>query len=313
MSKLQKCIDKIIAALLEAKDALSELSVAAPADNSSMPFTIQSTGVDEFGLLRDALFSNAWPHAVSPDMVCDPSSEEQKVERGKGIIELLVEENLQDLKFLDFGCGQGQTTFAAAENKAKIAVGFDTKTFDNWQHYTSPNLMYVNNWQQVVDQGPYDVILLFDVIDHVTDMSPVELLNKLKTVLDDNGKIYMRTHPYMSKHALHHYNDINKAFVHLVFTPEELNELVPSITTSKYVEDTPKEPVIYPLKSYKNMIDQAGLKVREFRETKDPVDPFFKTPIIASRIMKHTGFTNFPEHQLNFCFIDYQLQKPING
>jgi hypothetical protein len=51
------------------------------------------------------------------------------------------------------------------------------------------------------------------------------VLNKARRLLADKGRIYVRCHPFTSRHATHLYQQCNKAFLHLLTTEEERSEL----------------------------------------------------------------------------------------
>lgn len=316
VTNIQKSIDKIITGLVEMKEFFYELSGANPAEFKAMsiPGQAGSAGAaasiadeefDTFDKLVKALQSDRWPEAVNKNLICDPENELDKVERGKGVVELMVEENLQGLKFLDYGCGEGHSVWYAAEKEAAMSVGYDTEKYEKWTTFAErDNRMFVNDFDTVRQNGPYDVILLFDVIDHLYGEDPVEVLKKLESVLSDTGKIYMRTHPFTSRHATHLYHDNNKAYLHLVFTPQEMAQLVPA---SKYAEHN--VGVKYPVMTYNEYCTKAKLKIISKREIKEAVEPFFQIPKIAGRIMKNLKMNSFPDFQMSIQFIDYVLGK----
>jgi 2-polyprenyl-3-methyl-5-hydroxy-6-metoxy-1,4-benzoquinol methylase len=261
--------------------------------------------MDSFESLKNALTSNKWPEAVNPNLICNPNSSDDKMERGRGILEMFIEEDLKGLKFLDYGCGEGQCTSIATDLNTGVSVGYDIKANDYWSNYPQKeNLFYLTDFEKVKEKGPYDVILLYDVIDHLVGEEPIAVLSKLNSILSPNGKIYMRTHPFVSRHGTHLYHDINKAYIHLVFTPDELKELIP---TSKYSE--PSIGVTAPIMTYDSFINGSGLKILNKRDITEKVEPFFKIPKIAERIMKNLQKNNFPEFQMSLQFIDYVLAK----
>jgi 2-polyprenyl-3-methyl-5-hydroxy-6-metoxy-1,4-benzoquinol methylase len=277
-------------------------------DEAAPPiFTVQTSPPDDlrsFDKIKAALETDRWPEAININLVCDPNSEIDKMERGRGIIELLVEDNMTGLKFLDYGCGEGYTVFYASEKNPAIAVGYDIKE-QNWQHFqTKPNLIFTADRNLVAEKGPYDVILIFDVIDHLEGASPVDILKDAASLLSPTGKIYMRTHPYTARHATHLYHDLNKAYAHLVFTDDELSQIVPE---SKYAEKN--LGVTTPIATYGKWIDEAKLTVVHRREIKDKVENFFRIPHVAERIMKNTKAPKLPEFQMSIQFIDYVLKK----
>lgn len=314
--KVQESLDKIINALFAMKDAFKEEGPSAePAQpkKAHQPPEVKSlaaagTGEDygSFEALKKALQSDKWPEAVNPNLICDPDNEADKVERGRGIIELMIEEDLKGLKILDIGCGEGHTVSISTEYGTAMSVGYDIVENERWSGLAGDkqNVLYTTDFEKVKEQGPFDVIVIFDVLDHLKGEAPASLLEKAKSVLSENGKIYVRCHPFTSRHATHLYHDINKAYVHLVFSDEELAELVPE---SKYREDSIR--VIYPVKTYTEFVEQAGLKIANRRDITERVEPFFKIPKIAERIMKNCNTQKFPDFQLTLQFIDFVLKK----
>lgn len=319
IQKAQETLDKIIDLMKELKFQLADTSqipfqmnkeVKVPQQAKAVaaqPVLEAAVGDDmsSFESLKSALASSKWPEAVNPHLICDPKSHDDKIERGRGIIELMIEEDLKGLKFLDFGCGEGHCTSLSTEYKTALSVGYDTKRYDSWANYPAKdNLLFTTEFSDVLARAPFDVIILFDVIDHLTSEDPTSILKKVASALSPTGKIYMRTHPMVSRHGTHLYHDINKAYIHLVFTPEELKQLVPE---SKYQE--PSIGVTAPIVTYERFVKEAGLKIANKRDITEKVEPFFKIPKIADRIMKNTKTNFFPEFQMSLQFIDYVLKK----
>lgn len=307
LKKFEGALDQMIHLMMDMKESLSEGDKAPEPEvkvQSAEPTPVVED-YDGFEQLKKALESDKWPEAVNPNLICDPNSQQDKVERGRGIIELMIEEDLKELKFLDAGCGEGQCAFLSTEYGTQVSVGFDIKKHDSWKDFEKKDNFHITtDFEEVKKHGPYDVITVFDVIDHIKGMEPTTFLQACKSVLADNGKIYMRCHPFVSRHATHLYHELNKAYVHLVFTPEELKRLVPD---SKYAEES--TGVTRPLKTYGEYIEQAGLKIINRRDITEKIEPFFKIPKIAARIMDRTEFGSFPEFQLSIQFIDFVLGK----
>lgn len=319
-AKLQACIDQIIIALSDAKVALGELTgpvmhvqavqepptdtPPAPIAATTPPETVpQIASPATFDDLRNAVMSDSWPTAVNPRLIVDPNNVSAKEERGRGIIDLMVETDLEDTRMLDFGCGEGFSTRYAA-TKSCHAVGYDIQEFDTWAS-CQESTIFTTNWEKVVANGPYDVILCFDVIDHLVGTSAIASLKQMAKVLTPAGKIYMRTHPLTSRHASHLYHSLNKAYLHLVFSDNELQQLVPSAKHSVPNTGNVRTPLI----TYESMIKNADLQIVTTSPTKEAPDEFFKTPAIADRIIKNLSINkNFPEFQMSLSFIDYVLQ-----
>lgn len=311
IQNITNCIDRMTSALTELKRELSnymsEMSVQSTQPAQSTPEQAQQSADDftSFEALRKALESNKWPEAVNPNLICHPDNEQDKIERGRGIVELMIEEDLKGLKVLDFGCGEGQCCYAATDYNPSKVVGYDIEKYDTWEKYTDDSLLYTDDFDKVIENGPYDVVVLFDVIDHVKKETPVAILEKIKSVLSDDGKIYVRCHPFISRHGTHLYHELNKAYAHLVFTPNELKTILPN---PKWQEDS--IGVIFPIKTYSSFFSDAGLEIINRRDVTEKVDSFFKIPKIAERIMQTTNTATFPEFQMSIQFIDMTVKKP---
>lgn len=291
IKEVEAKIDNIVVELNALKSSLNESEI--PEEPS------------DFEALKAVLQTERWPVAVNPTLICDPNNDEEKTERGRGVISFMIDEDLKDRKFLDMGCSEGQMVFAAAEHNPIIAVGYDTKANEKWKEHA--NVLLTNNFDEVKLNGPYDAILMFEVLDHIENETPVDFLKKAHSVLADNGKIYLRCHPFTSRHATHLYRDLNKAWIHLVFTPEELAQIVPNAKTE------PNIGVSRPIARYKQFFEEAGFKIENKKEITDIVEPFFKTPKIAERIMKTVGFGSFPDYQMSLSFVDYVLTKNLSA
>jgi len=297
MTRLQDCIDKIIKALEEAKTILAEENPVLTAQK-----TPTESPQEEFAKLKELLMSPKWPEAVNLHLVANPDNENEKMERGLGIVDLMIGgSHLKGLKFLDYGCGDGYCVKAALDLGAN-AVGYDIKKYDSWWTEAC-----TQDWEKVKQQGPFDVILCYDVLDHVVGERPVAVLQKLNELLSPEGKIYLRMHPICSRHGAHHWFNINKAYAHIVFTPEELKEIDPKWATSPHIE--PTLPHVFPVRMYQAMIEAAGLHIEDKRESLEAVEMIFKTPLFAKRIMQNLKINEFPDFPLSVQFIDYVLTR----
>ena len=250
-----------------------------------------------------ALLDKDWPPAVDEVLICNPDSEEDKLNRAEGIIELLIDQPLKEKKFLDFGCGEGQVPYKAVAQEATISVGYDLVAHETWKKYTNDKLVYSTNLDEVKKYGPFDVVLIYDVLDHTTKQKAVEILTSVQELLADKGKVYLRTHPFCSRHSGHYYHKLNKAYLRLVFTPEELKKL------GLEPEDTWK--VVHPIYQYREAIDMAGLRQESNNILRQRLEPFFtRNKAIASRVMTHyASKKGFPDFQMEQQFLDYILVK----
>ena len=250
----------------------------------------------------ELLDSQDWPLATDPTQICDENSAEDKIERAQGIIEVCVNKNLKDLVVLDYGCGEGYVAYEAAQQGAAMAIGYDMESNSNsvvpFEERRDTLLLTTDIGRVKVNS--YDVIILYDVLDHSD--SPMEILNNCKDMLREDGEIYVRTHPFSARHGGHIYKVLNKAFAHLVLNDQELND------REAVVSD--KQEVLYPIKTYKQFFASSGLVVKEKNVIKETVEPFFKNrPLIRNRLMTKFNNKEFPEFQMSISFIDYVLGK----
>ena len=261
---------------------------------------------DEFDKLKNLLISSDWPESVLEFQIVDRASDQEKMDRAEGVVDILIQEDLKNKKFLDFGCGEGHMAKYASQ-QCSTSVGYDiTKPESSnfiWEE-KQDNFLLTNDFEKVKENGPYDVILIYDVVDH--SVNPVDILKKASEVVSDSGKIYLRGHPWCSRHGGHLYRQINKAFVHLVFTENELEQL------GHKSDDTVQTKVKYPIIAYKNMIQESGLKTNEPELERQNVEDFFKNNELISNRIKNCvplGGREFPNFQLSICFADYILTK----
>lgn len=260
----------------------------------------------DFEDLKLLLESDQWPEAVPQSFICDRHSEKDKIERAESIVDLMCP-SMNKKSFLDFGCGEGHTIEASIKNGAKKSIGYDIVQFGELEWENEKKILITTDFKKVLESAPYDVILLYDVLDHCK--SPIETMNQVKQVSHKNTEIILRCHPWCSRHGNHQYRNINKSFLHLVFTKEELELLgCDSIFTKQ---------VIHPLKSYRNWL--RSFQIIEEHIIKTPVEDFFKkNDLITCRIKKHWGSESsnkdfnyknkFPEFQLSQDFIDYKVK-----
>ena len=196
-------------------------------------------------------------------------------------------------------------------NEAAVSIGYEierpTKSKLEWED-KKENLLLTTCFEKVKSEGPYDIILIYDVLDHAKGESMSEILDRAKSVLSDDGRIYLRCHPWCGRHGGHVYRKINKAFAHLVLTEDELKEMG--------VEIEPNQKVLFPLVTYSRVIEEAGLvKIQEHEVESQSVEPFFsENAYIKERILKTFGIKNWgeqgkPAFQMSQCFIDYVLKK----
>ena len=229
---------------------------------------------------------NSWPEAIQASMITDPTSDEELQVRAKNIIEMMVEQDVFGLNILDFGCGEGDVAAEIMNRGARKVVAYDIKEGNKWPTFSNQgDITYTTDWKKVIEGAPYDFVLIYDVLDHVIDREPKDVLSEISRLLSKDGLISIRCHPWISRHGTHLYTQLNKAFAHLIFDDEKLKRLG--------YESTPTRKVIHPMITYKNWIEKAGLSIVKEEKHQEPVEEFFlKNDFLKSIIQKH--FKNSP-------------------
>jgi 2-polyprenyl-3-methyl-5-hydroxy-6-metoxy-1,4-benzoquinol methylase len=251
-----------------------------------------------------------WPEAVPSDLLADETPEDMMA-RATGLLEATIDRNLEGLSFLDFGCGEGYTIPAVLEKGVSEAVGYDIKESPAWDSlvYKTCNKGYFTSNYDDLEPASFDVILLYDVLDHAE--KPQEVLERVGKLLAPNGIVYVRCHPWTSRHGGHMYRTLNKAYVHLAVDDVHLKRM--GYTTE------PMRKVLRPLKHYKEIIQAAGFKaVRDYVKN-DPMENFFRNnENVKKALHRHwdTERLRTPplddakiNHILEIEFVDFVLQQ----
>lgn len=247
--------------------------------------------------------SDEWPQALEPTYIYRDDSAER--DRAYNIMNLFVQEYLKDKRFLDYGCGKGYTTNESMTMGTHISVGYDP--VQTWLFPNSEHVIFSSDLEAVKANAPYDVILLYDVLDHCID--PTKELAFVREYLSPRGKVYVRTHPWCSRHGAHLYEQLNKAFVHLVFDEIELLRIGGFHTGFM-------QRITHPEATYEQWFETVGLEVISKTPIVEDVESFFLDPFthasIRDRIVaRWKGDDPFPHMRISG--IDYILEaKDLN-
>ncbi len=267
--------------------------------------------VSEFDELKSLFEGSAWPRAVDPALICDDNNEDDKMMRAENILDQSLVASLKGQKLLDFGCGMGHVAYKGTLSGAVVSVGYDIVE-SGWDKLPKADtLVMTTDFEKVKENGLYDFVIMYDVLDHLVGEEPGTALEKIKSVLAKKGKVAVRTHPYSSATGTHLYKTANKAYAHLVFTNEELDQL-------GVLGGLPTMKVLHPLAMYRKFFTDAGFSVVSEIPIQQPVDPFFKanTPV-AKRIKSQwknspdqnlRSGSQFPDFQMSLQFVDYLLE-----
>jgi 2-polyprenyl-3-methyl-5-hydroxy-6-metoxy-1,4-benzoquinol methylase len=265
-------------------------------------FYATSLPASELGPMPE--FTDYWPVAIDPARIVPENGNSAKQFRALQITGLM-KTPMAGLRVLDCGCGEGFNAREMANSAAKV-VGYDVKLDDDWSDRAKENLILTSNKKIVVENAPYDFVVLYDVLDHLQGESPEEFIEWVASLLSDDGRIFVRAHPWTSKTGGHFYESINKAWIHLILTPDELAQL----------GFFPKEPnlrINRPMAAYELWFDSVGLLVDSKNVKTVEVDPFFTADILERMIKVTWGGNISPDVVMKIIsneYIDYFLRKP---
>jgi 2-polyprenyl-3-methyl-5-hydroxy-6-metoxy-1,4-benzoquinol methylase len=266
-----------------------------------LDFLREPVAVQEAPDKKSLLMSDEWPEAVPAFLICN-ESEEDKLERADGIIDVIQVVDLSGKKILDFGCGEGHLVKMLGKAGHNV-IGYDIKKQGilEWNDSENPCVAgeITTNWQKISSQGPFDFVVLYDVIDHCED--PVAALNAVHGVCHEKTSVFLRTHPFCGPHGGHIYRQINKAYVHLFFNEEELKEMG---ANSDFVRK-----VFFPLAEVEDWLKKSSFKIISNSMTRAAVPSFFKKPEMIRLLLEIYPSKEFPEWQMSQVFNDYVLQK----
>lgn len=244
---------------------------------------LRNLQVENMSVKKEVNYLNVnWPLAVSPNLLCS-SAETDKVERARSIIDCIILTPLDNKKFLDFGCGEGNIVRELKSRGRSNIYGYDIDP-----DFATDDVF--TNFEIVKSKGPYDVILLYDVLDHTEN--PVKLLKQVREVSHDKTIVYMTCHPWGSRHGEHQYKDANKAFSHVFLC-----------SSGRYKFND--------FNMYKNKVNQAGFAIKKSYTRTDPVESFFFTDAIRPKLEEiataaKLGFTRLI-WIMRTSFIDMEL------
>jgi SAM-dependent methyltransferase len=215
--------------------------------------------------IGDLMAIDCWPEAVPQFLVAKDASFEDQVNRANAVLDMLLDRHVTGLNFLDFGCGEGWIAQQILKRGAIESIGYDIKQYDSWSNLK--DVKFTTNFNDL-KPNYFDVIFLYDVLDHCED--PVFLMSQVQNLIKPSGVVYVRCHPWTSKHATHLYKQgLNKAHVHLFMSYDELKELIQQDPNFTRMEKSPVDAYHW----WFNNFD-----IKKEREVKEPVNGFFHVP-----------------------------------
>ncbi len=260
----------------------------------------QSTVSFKDGCIDDFIKSKYWPVAVQEDMIVRTS---QQIKHRSTVIVKAYIDNIFNKNFLDFGCGTAHTAIEASRS-CKLSVGYDPVRHQYWtsqEAKASNNCMLFNDFDEVKKNGPYDFILLYDVLDHILPSDIPAAIDNIISVCDSNTIIKCRCHPWTSIHGGHLYEKLNKAYAHLLLSEEQIIEHQ-TIGTTRIM----KPIVTYrKLLSKLNVVSVDPVSIR----MSDEVKSILSDNNIINRIKMVTGGdAEWQSSVLPYEYVDYVLR-----
>lgn len=298
-NKIKRLVEHLQSAISMLNEMLQSEHVVHPRPET------EEDRLKELTELRLLARSDAWPVAVDEQNACD-GSEEEKLHRAAATVSSLVTDDIIDKSILDYGCDEGHLSYVLSNlYSAKKVVGFETGKARSKFDSTS-DLVFTDVWNMAAGLGPFDIIIANDVLDHG---EPDKHLEAMKRAKSQTGKIFVRCHPWCSRHGAHLQGQLNRAYLHLVFSEAEL--LGMGLTTK------PCLSLINPLESYRKLFKEHGLTVLRERVVRRDVDLFFtQTSRVLRRIKDkwqgssqeqyRTG-AEFPHEHMSIEFVNYVL------
>lgn len=271
--------------------------VVQPAEPASVPKVDEEWLKQRKKHIGDLLGIREWPEAVAPRLATTSVKKEDQINRANAVLDMMLDRPLEKTHFLDFGCGEGWVVNQVHNRGVVSATGYDIKGEPCW---TEMRGTYTTKYGDLKPKS-YDILLMYDVLDHCED--PVDAMNKIYDLAKLDSRVYVRCHPWTSKHANHIYKyGLNKSYIHLFLTWQEMKEIVNNFPMFTRTE---KDPIT----AYRWWFSKFDI-VKE-RLIEEDVHPFFLIPAFRELIQNENQID--PAQMDNFLrsmriqFVDYIL------
>lgn len=205
-----------------------------------------------------------WPIALPESVIV--RSDSQKWARANTILT-----KFEKIKgpVLDFGCGEGHTTISLRD-LGSDATGYDIKDHESWVSLSSDGV-FTTDWDIIQDKGPFQSVLFHDVVDHVENESIEDVMQKINSVLVDNGRVYVMAHPYSSRHGGHLYEVENKAYLHMLLDDDKIKEIYPDIP--------PNQKIVKPQGNYQRFFT-GSFTIEHKKVIPQSIEPWILTNLL---------------------------------
>lgn len=225
---VSKLVDKIdVEKMVEPKQVAEPKQVVINKNKEEL------TDKQTSGLMPSISNDKNWPLAVTESNLI-------KNERSKWVRANLISSSMGDIQepILDFGCGDGHLTMII-KNKEKTVYGYDHVYRPSWEKFfDEPEIelksTFINDLDELSDIK-FGSIIMYDVIDHIERDSVTDVLDKVHSMLKDDGRLYISAHPFSSINGGHIYEEHNKAYLHMLLPDDELEKCAGYVPNIKVV------------------------------------------------------------------------------
>lgn len=282
MKKEDEKIDNLISSLYEIIDLLKTKK------------NIFNFNLKDFSSLRQILKSDVWPESI-------PNKENYDFQESfyKFISNLINLENL-DVLFLGFEAELFFNYMLERKSNKTVCYSENKNTIYKTQKTEESKIILTNNFDDVLKEGAYDVIVCYDFIEHCSQ-PPEKIMATIKSLRKSNGPIYIRTHPFSSRYHDHNYKHLNKAYTHLIFDDREKLK-TGCLSGRNTCEELTTES------EYFRLFYSLDLKINErYVIENKPESFFFDNKLIFEKIKNSLNIEIITPEEIGFEFIDYVL------
>lgn len=139
----------------------------------------------------------------------------------------------KDKEILDAGCGYGGKTIFYGEQCSKHVIGVDidekhikyAKEYARKKAFLNVEFKVANLANLSFESDEFDIILLNDVVEHISRPILVDVLKECKRVLKKEGRIFIEFPPWTSAFAAHLYDYIHIPWCQFIFSSETLSNV----------------------------------------------------------------------------------------
>lgn len=246
--------------------------------------------IKRFDVLNKILTtSDKWPEAATSDLIINLSDEKALIENAGLILDELIPIKLSGKRFVEYYSRDGGWVQRMAAERGAIS-----------------SLNSSNDIPKDID-----VAYTFDCIEYQSNIKAN--LAKVYANLKPDGRYYFRCHNYFSRYSTRLYRKYNKAYLNLIFKPDELMSIYPDVN-SHIQKHYGLDEGIYGEKGYDDLLTELGFKIIQKVPTYDALESLFMMDGVLERIkdnnpvLRECGKKEMVDI-LEIQFIDYILGK----